>query len=54
MYIYIYIYIFIYKYIIIIIINFVTATISSVLNVAGDFPDLQAPARASLHQKQNR
>ena len=32
----------IYKYIIIILINFVTATISFVLIVAGDLPDLQA------------
>ena len=40
---YIYIYIYIYKSIIIILINFVIATISSVLNVAGDLPDLQAP-----------
>ena len=51
---YIYIYIFIYKYSIIIIINFVTATILFVLNVAGDLLDLQAPTTASLHQKQNR
>ena len=36
-------YIYIYKSIIIILINFVIATISSVLNVAGDLPDLQAP-----------
>ena len=36
-------YINIYKCIIINLINFVTATISFVLNVAGDLPDLQAP-----------
>ena len=35
-----YIYIYIYECIII---NIVTGTISSVLNVTGDFPDLQAP-----------
>ena len=40
---YVYIYIYIYKGIMIILINFVTATISFVLNVAGDLPDLQAP-----------
>ena len=33
----------IYKCIMIILINFVIATISFVLNVAGDLPDLQAP-----------
>ena len=43
MYIYIYIYIYIYVYIIIILINFVIATISFVLHVTGDLPDLQAP-----------
>ena len=32
-----------YKCIIIILINFVIATISFVLNVAGDLPQLQAP-----------
>ena len=32
-----------YECIIIILINIVTGTIFSVLNVAGDFPDLQAP-----------
>ena len=36
-------YINIYKCIIINLINFLTATISFFLNVAGDFPDLQAP-----------
>ena len=36
-------YINIYKCIIINLINFVTATISFVLNVAGDLPYLQAP-----------
>ena len=36
-------YINIYKCIIINLINFVTATISFVLNVAGYFPDLQSP-----------
>ena len=34
----------IYKCIIINLINFVTAIISFVLNVAGDLPDLQAPS----------
>ena len=34
---------YIYKCIIIILINFGIATISFVLNVAGDFPDLQSP-----------
>ena len=34
---------YIYKCINIILINFMTATISFVLNVAGDLPDLQAP-----------
>ena len=38
-------YINIYKYSIINLINFVTATLSFVLNVAGDLPDLQAPAQ---------
>ena len=38
-------YINIYKCSIINLINFVTATISFVLNVAGDLPDLQAPAQ---------
>ena len=33
----------IYKCIIINLINFVTATISFVLNVVGNFPDIQAP-----------
>ena len=42
-YIYIYVYVYIYKCIIIILINFVTATISFVLNVTGDLPGLQAP-----------
>ena len=42
-YIYIYIYICIYKCITIILINFVVATNSFFLNVAGDFPYLQAP-----------
>ena len=32
-----------YECIIIILINIVTGTIFSVLNVAGDFPDLQTP-----------
>ena len=41
--IYIYIYIYIYKCIIIILINFVIATISFILNVAGDLPGIQAP-----------
>ena len=36
-------YIYIYKSIIVIIINFMIATISSILNVAGDLPDLEAP-----------
>ena len=43
---YIYIDIYIYKSIIIILINFVIATISSVLNVAGDLPDLQGPPQS--------
>ena len=43
MHIYIYIYIYIYNCIIIILINFVIATISFILNVAGDLPDFQAP-----------
>ena len=34
---------YIYKCINIILINFMTATISFVLNIAGDLPDLQAP-----------
>ena len=34
---------YIYKSINIILINFMTATISFVLNIAGDLPDLQAP-----------
>ena len=34
-----------YECIIIILINIVTGTIFSVLNVAGDFPDPQAPPR---------
>ena len=38
-------YVYIYKCIIIILINFVIATISFILNVAGDLPDLQAPPR---------
>ena len=40
-------YIYIYKCIIIILINFVIATISFVLNVAGYLPDLQAPPQPS-------
>ena len=36
-------YIYIYKCIMIILISFVIATISFVLNAAGDFPDLQTP-----------
>ena len=39
-------YINIYKCIIINLINFVTATISFVLNVTGDLPDLQAPPQS--------
>ena len=45
-------YINIYKCIIINLMNFVTATISFVLNVAGDFPDLQAlPQPCSIKNK---
>ena len=45
-------YINIYKYSIINLINFVTATLSFVLNVAGDLPDLQAPAQpCSINKK---
>ena len=45
-------YINIYKCIIIILINFVTATISFVLNVAGDLQDLQAsPQPYSIKNK---
>ena len=36
-------YIYICKCIIIVLMNFVIAVISSILNVAGDLPDLQAP-----------
>ena len=51
---YIYIYIYIYKCIIIILINFVVATIPFVLNVAGDFPDLQTlPHPCSIKNKTN-
>ena len=45
-------YIYIYKCIIIILINFVTATISFVLNVAIDLPDLQVlPRPCSIKNK---
>ena len=45
-------YINIYKCIIINLMNFVTATISFVLNVAGDLPDLQAlPQPCSIKNK---
>ena len=45
-------YIYIYKCIIIILINFVIATISFVLNVAGDLPDLQvSPQSCSIKNK---
>ena len=52
MYVYIYIYIYIYKCIIIILINFVVATIPFVLNVAGDFPDLQTLPKTKTKTKQ--
>ena len=48
----IYIYIYIYKCIIIILINFVTATISFVLNITRDLPGLQAsPQPCSIKNK---
>ena len=49
MYIYIYLHIYIYIYIIIFI-NFVIATISFILNVAGDLPDLHSLAPSKINR----